>query len=331
MAGMTTHKLVVSCEVARHEDGRLLLDLLAERFPYHDRARWTELIAAGQLLLNGGACHAEQRVGCGDQLSYTIPDHQEPEVPQQIELVHETPDFLLVGKPAGVPLHRTGQIVVNTFVNQLRHRFGEEIHPLHRLDQETSGLLLCARSRGANQRYQPLRDKLLVGKFYLALVKGSFPDGEVLCDQPLATQAESLVRCRMWPVADGKPSQTRFQKVAEQDGFSLLLAELLTGRRHQIRAHLADLGHPLLGDKIYDHEGYFFLKRLESSLTEDDYQQLGARTHCLHAWAADLDLPGQPRQTFFSNLFSEDFKKGLSRFRDWETSARSLLAAQSAA
>ena len=322
---MQTHELVVSCEVGRHEEGRALLELLVKRFPYHDQARWAELIAEGRLLLNDDPCHAEQVLRCGDQLTYTIPDHQEPEVSQQIELVHATADFLLVGKPAGVPLHRTGQIVVKTFVNQLRHRFGEEVHPLHRLDQETSGLLLCARNGEVNRHYQSRRDELLDGKFYLALVKGSFPDGETLCEQPLATLPESLVRCRMWPVTDGKSCQTHFRKVAEADGLSLVLAELLTGRRHQIRAHLASLGTPLLGDKIYAHDGRYFLKRLDSPLTEDDFQQLGARTHCLHAWAVHLNLPAQPRQTYFSTLFSYDFRQALSRFPAWETRAKNLL------
>ncbi len=322
---MQMHELVVSCEVGRHEEGQPLLELLTKRFPYHDQARWAELIAEGRLLLNGVPGHAEQLLQCGDQLTYTILDHQEPEVPQQIELVHETAEFLLVGKPAGVPLHRTGQIVVNTFVNQLRHRFGEEVHPLHRLDQETSGLLLCARNGKVNRLYQSRRDELLGGKFYLALVKGSFPEGELLCEQPLATLPESLVRCRMWPVADGKPCQTRFRKVAETDGLSLVLAELLTGRRHQIRAHLAGLGTPLLGDKIYDHDGRYFLKRLDTPLTEDDFQQLGARTHCLHAWAVHLNLPDQLRQTYFSTLISEDFRQALSRFPAWETRAKNLL------
>lgn len=323
---MQTHELVVSCEVGRHEEGQALLELLARRFPYHGQARWAELIAEGRLRLNGVPGYAEQVLQCGDQLTYTIPDHQEPEVPQQIELVYETPDFLLVGKPAGTPLHRTGQIVVNTFVNQLRHRFGEDVHPLHRLDQETSGLLLCARNAEVNRRYQPLRDELLDGKFYLALVKGSFPDGETLCEQPLATLPESEVRCRMWPVADGKPCRTHFQKVAEVDGLSLVLAELLTGRRHQIRAHLAALGTPLLADKIYDYDGRYFLKRLETPLTEDDFQQLGAHTHCLHAWAVHLNLPGQLHQTFFSTLFSDDFRRALTQFPAWESRAKTLLA-----
>jgi len=129
----------------------------------------------------------------------------------------------------------------------------------------------------------------------------------------------------MWPLPNGKPCRTLFHTVAATEDYSLLLAALGSGRRHQIRAHLAYLGHPLVGDKIYSHDGNFFLKRLDEELTEDDYRILGARQHLLHAWSVDLRLPDQPATLYFSNLFSDDFLHCLQMFPGWPEKARKLL------
>ena len=319
-------ELIVSCEIGRHEAGRPLLDLLAERFTYHDRSRWLAIIEAGRLRLNGQPVRADRVLRRGDLLAYQVVDHREPEVPTEIEVVLETSDLVLVGKPAGIPMQRTGQIVANTFVNRLRQRFGQEIQPLHRLDRETSGLLLCARGRDAARLCQRRRDELIIGKDYLAVVKGSFPEQRMTIDQPLATKPDSLIRCRMWPTETGQPCRTTVRKIAANGDRSLLLVRLETGRRHQIRAHLAWLGHTLVGDKIYDQQGRYYLKRLDGPLSYEDFQQLGARCHTLHAWALTIDLPGQARQTCFSSLFSADFQACLRQFPGWKERALACLA-----
>ena len=324
--GAMANDLTVATRMTRREQGRVLLDLLTERFPYHDRWQWQRALDAGHLLLNGAPARADQQLSRGDLLVYHAADYVEPVVPEQIEEVLATPDLLLVGKPADAPLQRTGQVIANTFVNQLRRHYGEDIYPLHRLDRETSGLLLCARGREANRRYQRRREQIITGKYYLAIVKGDFGERAVTVEQPLAFRQDSAIRCRVWPDAAGKPCCTRLQRIAAAEDLSLLLVELVTGRRHQIRAHLAHLGHPLLGDKIYDQDGRFYLKRLEAPLTEQDFRQLGARHHLLHAWALHLQLPGETQaRTRFSRLFSADFQDCLDRFPGWEERARQLL------
>jgi len=318
--------LTVSTRITGREAGRALLELLVERFPYHDRAQWQAAIAAGHLLLNGEPAEPEQQLSRGDLLAYRAAGYGEPEVPEQIEEIFAGPDLLLVGKPADVPLQRTGQIIANTFINQLRRHYHQKIHPLHRLDRETSGLLLCARSAEANRLYHSRREKILRGKFYLAVVQGCFPQQEVRIDQPLAPDAGSPIRCQMWPVATGKSCCSRIFRIAADEDLSLLLVEPLTGRRHQIRAHLAHLGYPLLGDKIYAHDGRYYLQRLQAPLTIDDFARLGARQHLLHAWTQVLQLPGErePR-LFFSRQLSEDFGTHLQRFADWQPRALKVL------
>jgi 23S rRNA pseudouridine1911/1915/1917 synthase len=318
-------ELTLQCKITAGEDGQQLLDLLTERFTYHDVKRWRRMIEVGQVLLNGATARSDQLVSSGDNLTYHVLDHQEPPVPTEIEVILETPEILLVGKPAGTPVSRTGLIVYNTFVNILRRQYNQDIHLLHRLDRETSGLLLCARSKKSCGLYQGELSKIITGKYYLAVIRGRLNQQVVTMEQPLATRGDSPVRCRMWVAENGKSCRTIFHKIAGKDSYSLVLAELLTGRKHQIRAHLAHLDQPLVGDKIYDHEGKYYLKRIDSELTEKDYLELGAHNHTLHAWAVRLKLPNQPESLYYSQIFSEDMQKYLEYFPNWEKKAKTLM------
>lgn len=320
-----SEKLILSCTVNSSESDQELLTLLSERFPYRDNGQWLQCIEAGQVLLNGRQAAPTQLVCPGDALAYTIPDHREPPVETRFETILETPELLLVGKPAGTPVTRTGLIIRNTFVNILRRHYEQEIHPLHRLDRETSGLLLCARSRELCRRYQPDLKKTMTGKLYLAVIKGHLDQQTITVDQPLATREDSPVRCRMWVSDHGKPCRTVFHIVAVAAEYTLLAVELRTGRRHQIRAHLAHLDHPLVGDKIYAHDGRYYLKRLEKELSEEDYRLLGARAHTLHAWAVRLKLPDRPEKHYLSRIFSPDMQQYLQLFPAWQKQATRLL------
>lgn len=322
----TTADLFLQCCLGEADHGRLLIELLGARFPYHPVSRWRELIDLGLVNVNGQAAAIEQIVAIGDRLSYLAAGFSEPDVPTCFEPVMENAELLLVGKPAGTPVVRTGLIVRNTLVNLLRTHYGQEIHPLHRLDRETSGLLLCARSRAACQHWQKRIPMVISGKYYLAVVRGQMPPGTIQLDQPLAVRPDSPVRCRMWPDAAGKACRTIFHTLAVGADYSLVLAELGSGRRHQIRAHLAHLGHPLVGDKIYSREGYYFLKRVAGELSGDDFMELGASNHTLHAWAMRLLLPDTRETMYYSRLFSGDMCSYLALFPGWEDIAWHKLA-----
>ncbi len=322
-----TAPLLLHCRLQECDHGRPLLDLLCRRFPYHDGARWQQLLARGMVQLDGLPASPDQPAAAGDDLSYLLEDHTEPEVPTDFEILLETPELILAGKAAGTPVTRAGLIVRRTLVNILRDHYRQEIHPLHRLDRETSGLILCARSPEACRRFQRHGEQPMLDKFYLALVQGHLAAQGLEVTQPLAPRPESAIRCRMWPEADGKPCRTVFHTIASADTFSLLLARLHSGRRHQIRAHLAHLGHPLVGDKIYGHGGFYYLERFTRELTPADYLELGARNHTLHAWSLRLRLPGAAPQRYFSDFFSADFSAYLQRLPGWREKALRLLAA----
>ena len=319
------HNLKLECKITARENGQRLLDLLTKRFAYHDVEVWRQMIESGQVLLNDETIRNEHLVSTGDKLTYHRINHQEPVVPTKFETIVETPELILVGKPAGTPVSQTGLIIHNTFANILRRHYSQDIHLLHRLDRETSGLLLCARNKEYCRLYQKELRQIITGKYYLAIIRGHLKQPIVTLEEPLATREDSPIRCRMWSAANGKSCRTIFHEVATNNNYSLILAELITGRKHQIRAHLAHLGHPLVGDKIYGHEGKYYLKRITEKLTEKDYQELGAYDHTLHAWAVRLKLPNQPAGLYYSRIFSADMRKYLEYFPNWEKKAETLL------
>lgn len=298
--------------------GFSILESLVSRFTYHNREEWKMKLETGLVSLNGNPVNIESVVFRGDKIVYRVENYTEPEVPTHFEMIFEDEEFLILGKPAGVPVHHTGKIFYNTFTAIVRRIFGnEELMPLHRIDRDTSGMLLFAKNRDTAARFQKHLDRILLRKIYLAIVPGIFPEEEFRCEIPLAEKSESAIKLKMYPFENGKPCLTVFRRknILERDfgnlcgPFSLVEAELITGRKHQIRAHLAALQFPVVGDRLYSHEGTYYLKMLQSPLSEGDIQVLGSKTQMLHAHRFYIQLPyWKEPQWFESKEFSPEMK-----------------------
>jgi len=314
------------CLIKPQQDGLTLIEALTQRFPYLSQAEWQNLISSGAVLVNNSPASTDLILKINDQLTTQIHLPEEPWKEIEIPVVYETDSFLLVEKPAGMPVTRTSDIVHNTLINTLRHqRDNKEIQLMHRLDRETTGLILCASNRQSCKQWQRHLNKIIRRKFYLVVVSGNLNVSDHLIQQPLAEKKESTVRCQMHIDPAGKPATTTVHTIATHHDYSLILAELHTGRKHQIRAHLAHLGHPLLGDKIYSCDGYYFLARMKRKLTIDDYTALKATHHTLHAWAMELQLPSGNPHLFFSDHFSQDMEHYLTLFPNWQKKAHDGL------
>jgi 23S rRNA pseudouridine1911/1915/1917 synthase len=221
----------------------------------------------------------------------------EPTVPPVAALrqVYLDDALLVVDKPAGLPMHPSARYHHNTLTAQLLEKFGPDFRadPAHRLDRETSGLVVCGRTLQASQALMRAFASGLVAKEYLAIVEGRPPDAFEV-DAPIL-EGTPLIRIAVRIDAAGKFAQTRFQveRRFSRDGadFAVLRCFPQTGRQHQIRVHAQQAGFPLVGDKIYGPDpGYFdrFSKRV---LEPEAWARLRLPRHALHAAAIALTHP----------------------------------------
>ena len=243
------------------EAGQVRLDqFLALQDTQLTRAQLHRLIVQGQVLLNGRSAKPAQKVRSGDLVSLTIPPPRVTDVVPQwmpLTLVYQDSDIVVIDKPAGLSVHPGPGHPDQTLVNGLLARcpdiqgVGGEIRPgiVHRLDKDTSGLMMVAKNHYAHQELSNQIKDRRVTKGYMALTTGVVSPDSGIIDQPIARDPRH--RKRMAVVAGGRESRTRYRVLGNPSGHSLLELALETGRTHQIRVHLAHLGHPLLGDGVY--------------------------------------------------------------------------------
>jgi 23S rRNA pseudouridine1911/1915/1917 synthase len=289
--------------VIRNPGTDRLSDYLARRFTYHGPEEWARLLALGRLELEGAPAQGHEPLREGMRLRFAVVDYEEPEVPLDFRILERGPDLCFVHKPAGMPVHRTGKIFFQTLANLVKESLdggtpdgnGKDEKnawaPLNRLDRETSGLVAFARGPAAFRAYAPSSPDSAWSKFYIAVVRGEPPASGII-DQPLGERPDSAIRSRMHPLAGGKPALTLYRRIAARDGLSLLALSPVTGRKHQLRTHLAHLGFPILGDKIYSLGGKAYLKQLDGDLDAADHAELGASRHLLHSFCLRIGLKG---------------------------------------
>lgn len=246
-------ELELRSRVPADQAGSQLLDYLLRRFPYLDRAGWRREIEAGRLSLNGRPLAATDRLAAGGRLCYRR-SHVEPPVDDRIDVRHDDEAVLVVQKPAHLPMHADGPFIQNTLIHLLQTRLAAPgLQLVHRLDRETSGLCVLARSAAARDRLRQQFAAGTVHKAYLAVVRGVAP-GDFEVDAPIGRSATSTISLRRTTAAtaiDAKPARTRFELLRRGRERSLLRCLPHTGRTHQIRVHLEHVGLPVLGDKLY--------------------------------------------------------------------------------
>jgi 23S rRNA pseudouridine1911/1915/1917 synthase len=228
--------------------------------PDRSRSEWQRLIGLEAVTLNGSPSKPSQRVATGD-LVLIESVAREPELPPQddvaFEVVFEDSSMIVINKPAGVVVHPAPGNERGTLVNGLLARYPEladdagNLRPgiVHRLDKDTSGLMVVGRTVAAVAALQRQMQSRSTEKRYLLLVRGTLDEDEGIIDRPIGRDPRN--RQRMAVRAEGRSAQTHFWVRERLADWSLIEALLLTGRTHQLRVHFASIGHPVAGDVTY--------------------------------------------------------------------------------
>jgi 23S rRNA pseudouridine1911/1915/1917 synthase len=225
---------------------------------------------------------------------------RESRVQHLFDVISEDDEILVINKPAGLVCHPTKGDVYSSLISRARLYLGAENppHMINRLDRETSGIVIVAKTPDANTTLRKLWESRAVEKEYLTIVHGEMK-GPRLIDAPIGADESSLVSIKDRVRSDGSPSRTQVFPVRNfarnRRTFTLARVVLFTGRKHQIRIHLSHIGHPIVGDKLYGGDEQLYLSFVKGELTEEQRERLMTANHCLHARQVTFELFGRTR------------------------------------
>lgn len=251
---------VVRLDVPPESASERIDRFVTDRMPDTSRSYVQRLIESGEVLVNGAPIRPSYKVVPGDRVEVRAPRPEEPSeitpaiIP--IPIVFEDDDVMVFDKPAGLVVHPAPGHEHGTLVNVLKWLRPESITPgaerpgiVHRLDKDTSGLIVVAKNERARLSLLRQWQRRDVIKEYTALVVGTVPEDEATIDAPIGRDPHN--RKRMAVVRDGRPAVSHFRAIARYPGYTLLDVNIETGRTHQIRVHCAFIKHPVAGDALY--------------------------------------------------------------------------------
>ncbi|KAJ2066547.1 DRAP deaminase [Coemansia sp. S2] len=234
--------------------GRTIYELFCSEFRDRTPAYYESAITQGIIEINNKKVEPSTIVCNSDLITHYIHRHEPPVTTQPLAIVRETEDgLLIVDKPGSIPVHPTGRYNFNSIIRILEKKHGyRALFPINRLDRLTSGLMLVGLNSEVARRMESDLSAHRIQKEYICRVKGVFPTGRIVCDQPIRVVAHKLsLNCV--DREEGKPSLTEFELMAVDDDemHSIVYCRPKTGRTHQIRVHLQFLGYPIANDPLY--------------------------------------------------------------------------------
>lgn len=294
--------------VDENYSGQRIDRVVAEIHPEISRSAIQALVRDELITVNAKAVKNSYRLTVGDILEMSFPDVEQSSLnPEEIELevLYEDRDLAAINKRAGMVVHPAAGHTSGTLVNAILHRWpeigqmvgGERIGIVHRLDKDTSGVILVAKNEAALGHLQQQFKKRSTEKTYIALVEGNPGSFRGMIDAPIGRDPRQ--RKKMAVIPDGKEAKTSYQVVESFNGYSLLHIDLHTGRTHQIRVHLAWLGYPVIGDRIYGS------RRKKSSTVR----------LCLHAYRLSVNLPSTGERVTFTAPIPDELTELFDKLR----------------
>ena len=270
------------------------------------------LIEDGNILVNGKNAKVSYKIQENDKISVEIPEPKQIELKAQdipIEIIYEDSDIIVVNKPKGMVVHPANGNPDGTLVNAIMaickdslSGIGGEIRPgiVHRIDKDTSGLLIVAKNDNAHVKMSEQIKNHEVKKTYIALVRGVFKENEATIDMPIGRSTSD--RKKMAVNKNGKNAITHIKVLKRFDKYTLLQVNIETGRTHQIRVHLSHIGYPIVGDYTYSNG-------------KNEFDVIG---QCLHAQKLEFKHPTTQKDMCLEAELPQYFKDILDKLKDRE-------------
>ena len=296
--------------IQEEQSGKRLDVVVSALFPELTRAHAQKLIKEGLVSINDKPRKASYTVVAGERLSLALPAPAELEIlPEniQLDILYEDSDVILVNKPKGMVVHPAAGHTSGTLVNALLYHCKDSLSGIngilrpgivHRIDKDTTGVIIACKNDRAHQCIAAQLKEHSITRRYLALAQGVMREEEGTVDAPLGRDPEQRKRMKSG-ITNGKHAVTHYRVLERFSSASYLSCRLETGRTHQIRVHLASLGHPLLGDTVYGS-------------TKNPYHLEG---QCLHAAVLGFRHPADGRYMEFTAPLPEYFEALLQKLR----------------
>ena len=309
---------------------------LIRHFRNYTSWRMQRIVRAGAATINGAVAGETDRVFKGQTVTIRLlepPDKLLAADPFDVPAPYSDPWIVVVEKPAGIIAHPTGEHHTRTLANILQHWADERaprkglIRPglVHRLDRQTSGVMVLALHHLAHRRLSEGFEQGRVSKCYLALVEGRMRDDQGVIDLPIgrARTGHCVLMSARGDAIDKRPAKTRFEVLERFEHYTLVRARPATGRNHQIRVHFAQIGHPLVGDEFYEAYGKIKPLRMAGEVPEDEIDDaadgietgLPIRRHALHAESLAFAHPITQLWMEFRAELPGDFAETLAALR----------------
>ena len=298
--------------VSQEEKGKRLDTYIPSVDTDITRTSAQRLIEDGNILVNGKNAKVSYKIQENDKISVEIPKPKQIELKAQdipIEIIYEDSDIIVVNKPKGMVVHPANGNPDGTLVNAIMaickdslSGIGGEIRPgiVHRIDKDTSGLLIVAKNDNAHVKMSEQIKNHEVKKTYIALVRGVFKKNEATIDMPIGRSTSD--RKKMAVNKNGKNAITHIKVLKRFDKYTLLQVNIETGRTHQIRVHLSHIGYPIVGDYTYSNG-------------KNEFDVIG---QCLHAQKLEFKHPITQKYMCLEAELPQYFKDILDKLKDRE-------------
>ena len=293
--------------VKKEDENKRIDKLIAEVYKDISRMTIQRLINDGKLKINNKNVKVSYKVSEGDIIEFDLQEPEEIDIKAQdipINVIYEDEDIIVINKKKGMVVHpgngRTEDTLVNALMQKCKNSLsgiGGKIRPgiVHRLDKDTSGIIIVAKNDKAHINLSEQIKNRKVNKYYIALVRGNVIENNATINMPIARSTKD--RKKMAVSEKGKEAITHFNVLKRYNGYTLLKLKIDTGRTHQIRVHLAEIGHPVVGDEVYSN----------------GKNKFGVKGQCLHAKRIEFVHPTSNKKMVLEAELPKYFKDILEK------------------